>query len=332
MQIKLPRARTAARIAAAAATLATAFGTATLTTSAAHAADAGMPAAPYIYLGWGSPPDPVQLMSDTGAKDFTLAFLNSGGGCDATWDGQRPLTGGTDEDAINKIRGAGGDVIPSVGGWNGTKLGDVCGDANALAGAYGKVVDGLKLKAIDLDVENTEMDNNATQDKILGAVKILKQDHPDLQVIVTIGTTATGPSDQGKRLITQAKATGAPVDTWTIMPFDFGAAGSDMGDLSIQASDALHAFLKSTYGGSDDATYKMQGISSMNGTTDQSETVTTQDFQQMLDYANTHHIGRFTFWAANRDRPCPGGGAQSACSGIDQQNWDFTKIVAKYQG
>lgn len=332
MKFHLPRARTLARLAAATAALATALGTATLTAPPAHAADAGMPAAPYLYLGWGNPPDPVQLMNDTGAKAFTMAFLNSDGGCNPAWDGQRPLTGGTDQDAIAKIRSAGGDVIPSIGGWSGTKLGDVCGSADALAAAYGKIVDGLDLKAIDLDVENTEINNNASQDKILGAIKALKQSHPDLQVIVTIGTTTSGPTDQGKRLITQAKAVGAPVDTWTIMPFDFGAGSADMGDLSIQASGALHALLKDTFGKSDEETYKMQGISSMNGTTDQSETVTTQDFQQMLDYANQHHIGRFTYWSVNRDRPCPGGGAQSACSGIDQQEWAFTKIVAQYKG
>ena len=335
MKIRIPRPRALAKGAAAAAlttTLGVALGTVALTAQPAHAADAGMPAAPYLYLGWGNPPDPVQLMKDTGAKDFTLAFLNSGGGCTAAWDGTRPLTGGTDENAINAIRGAGGDVIPSIGGWGGTKLGDTCANSDDLAAAYGKVVDSLKLKALDLDIENTEISNNATQDKILGAIKSLKASHSDLQVIVTIGSTTSGPNVQGKRLITQAKAVGANVDTWTIMPFDFGASGQDMGDLSIQASDGLHSLLKSTFGKSDADTYKMQGISSMNGTTDQSETVTTQDFQQMLDYAKTHHIGRFTFWSANRDRPCPGGGAQSACSGIDQQNWDFTKIVAKYQG
>lgn len=330
MKFRLPR--KAARCAAVAAALVTALGTATLTAPAAHAADAGLPAAPYLYLGWGNPPDPVQLMNDTGAKAFTLAFLNSDGSCNAAWDGTRPLTGGTDSDAISKIRAAGGDVIPSLGGWNGTKLGDVCGSADDLAAAYGKVVDGLSLKAIDLDIENTEMDNNASQDKILGAIKSLKDSHPDLQVIVTIGTTPTGPTDQGKRLITQAKAVGAPVDTWTIMPFDFGTPGQNMGDLSIQASDALHSLLKSTFGTDDAATYKMQGISSMNGTTDQSETVTTDDFNKMLNYANTNHIGRFTFWSVNRDHACPGGGAQSACSGIDQQDWDFTKIVAQYKG
>lgn len=291
--------------------------------------------APYLMPQSNNPPDPTAVMAATGQKAFQLAFIlaPSGGGCSPTWDGTSAVSSDTAvAGVIDKIRGAGGDVIPSLGGWNGTKLGDVCGSAGDLAAAYGKVVDGLDLKAIDLDVENTEMDNNASQDKILGAVTQLKQSHPDLQVIVTIGTTPTGPTDQGKRLITQAKAVGAPVDTWTIMPFDFGTPGQDMGDLSIQASEALHGLLKDTYGTDDAATYRMQGISSMNGTTDQSETVTTDDFKQMLDYANTHHLGRFTFWSVNRDHACPGGGAQSACSGIAQQDWDFTKIVAQYKG
>ena len=41
---------------------------------------AAMPAAPYLYLGWGNPPDPRTVMSATGVKWFTLAFMLDGGG------------------------------------------------------------------------------------------------------------------------------------------------------------------------------------------------------------------------------------------------------------
>ena len=51
----------------------------------------------------------------------------------------------------------------------------------------------------------------------------------------------------------------------------------------------------------------------------------------MLAYAQQHHLARFTFWSANRDRPCTGRGADS-CSGISQQAWDFTRVIAQYQG
>ncbi len=61
------------------------------------------------------------------------------------------------------------------------------------------------------------------------------------------------------------------------------------------------------------------GISSMNGITDDNETVTTADFQTILGYAQTHHLARLTFWSANRDRPCPGSYPNDdTCSGVAQ--------------
>ena len=65
-------------------------------------------------------------MSPTGIKSFTMAFMLSGGGCTPSWDSQRPLTGGVDEQTINAIKGAGGSVEISFGGWSGNKLGPNC--------------------------------------------------------------------------------------------------------------------------------------------------------------------------------------------------------------
>lgn len=81
-------------------------------------------AAPYEYLGWGNPQKPTDVMAATGVKWFTLAFILSDGGCNPAWDGSRPLKGGSDESAIKSIRAAGGDIVVSVGGWSGAKLGE----------------------------------------------------------------------------------------------------------------------------------------------------------------------------------------------------------------
>jgi chitinase len=75
------------------------------------------------------------------------------------------------------------------------------------------------------------------------------------------------------------------------------------------------------------------GISSMNGKTDDGETVRVSDYQAMLSYAQQHHLARFTFWAINRDRQCASGGdAGSDCSGISQSAYAFTKIAAQFHG
>jgi hypothetical protein len=186
---------------------------------------APMAVAPYLYEGWGSPPNPADIMSATGVKWFTLAFVLSNGTCNPQWDGSRPLTGGVDQSTVNAIRAAGGDVIPSFGGY----------------------------------------------------------------------------------------------------------AGQNMGNLTVQAAEGLKNALKNAYGYSDDTAYRHSGISSMNGVTDQQETVTVNDFTTILNYATTHHLARLTFWSDNRDRPCTSGVADS-CSGVSQQNWDYTKIFARYTG
>ncbi|GDY30050.1 chitinase [Gandjariella thermophila] len=289
-------------------------------------------ASPYLYLGWGNPPDPASVMKATGIRAFTMAFVLSDGGCNPKWDGNRPITGGADQATIDKIRAAGGDVIVSFGGWSGNKLGEHCGNPNALAGAYLKVIDGLKLRAIDIDIENTEFTNPTVQDRVLGALRIVKQKNPAVRVVVTFGTTTTGPDGDGQRLIRRGAQLGAKVDVWSVMPFDF-SGGGDMARYTETAVDGLHAQVKSAFGVSDDQAYRMIGLSSMNGRTDNAgETVTLANFRTILGYAQQHHLARFSFWSVNRDRPCGGGAGGDACSGTSQQPWDFTKVVARFTG
>ncbi len=289
-------------------------------------------AAPYLYEGWGDPPSPSTVMSATGIKQFTMAFMLSGGGCSPAWDGNRPLTGGVDQQAINTIRSNGGDVEISFGGWSGNKLGPNCSSASALAGAYQQVINAYGLKYIDIDIENSdEFENEAVQDRILGALKIVKADNPGITTIVTFGTSTTGPTYYGTRLINQAAALGANIDVFTIMPFDFGG-GADMYGNTVNASEGLKAKLKTAFGWSDATAYAHMGISGMNGLSDQQELTSPTTWTQIRDWANTHHIARLAYWSVNRDRPCPGGGVVSNCSGIDQSNWQFTSITAGFTG
>ncbi|WP_026316574.1 carbohydrate binding domain-containing protein [Actinokineospora enzanensis] len=273
-------------------------------------------AAPYVYLGWGNPPTAPEVMRPSGAKWFTMAFILAQNGCNPAWDSQRPLIGGADETFIKAVRANGGDVVPSIGGWSGNKLGPNCSSAEALAGAYQKVIDAYKLKAVDVDIENTdEFESNAVQDRILGALKIVKQRNPGIHTILTFPTLNTGPNSWGNRLIEQAKALNADIDNFTIMPFNFGG-GSDMYGYTVKATEGLRAKVQSVFGYTDAQAYAHIGISGMNGNSDSGEVTTLAIWTQLRDWSNSHHIGRFTFWAVNRDRP----------------NWDFTKVTAGFTG
>ncbi|MFG2682076.1 lectin [Streptomyces sp. NPDC048392] len=287
-----------------------------------------MAVAPYLYNGWGSPPNPTTVMNATGVKWFTLAFVLSNGYCNPQWDGGRPLTGGVDQQTVNTVRAAGGDVIPSFGGWSGNKLESSCGSPGELAAAYQKVINAYGLKAIDIDIEAAAYDSPTVQQRTVDALRTVKADNPGLKVYVTFGTGQNGPDNS---LIGKAAASGLTVDSWTIMPFNFGGAGQDMGRLTVRAAEGLKTAVQNAYGYTDDQAYRHTGISSMNGVTDNGETVTVADFRTILAYARQRHLARLTFWSVNRDRPCTGGGADT-CSGVSQQPWDFTRVLAQYNG
>ena len=296
-------------------------------------ASGALAAAPYEYLGWGSPQKPTDVMAATGIKWFTLAFILSDGGCNPKWDGSRALKGGSDESAIKSIRAAGGDIVVSVGGWSGAKLGEKCSSATALAGAYQKVIDAYRLKAFDIDIENTEFGNATVRQRVVDALKIVEQKNPGIVTYITMGTTPSGPDATGKDLIKRGARAGLAADAWVVMPFDFGGHGGTMGQASVGALEGLKNAVKSAYAYSDSVAYRHIGVSSMNGKTDEAgETVTLNDFKTILTYAQQHHIARYAFWSVNRDRSCGSGGAGDACSGVSQSPYAYTKVVAQYGG
>jgi hypothetical protein len=290
----------------------------------AHAAVNPVLSAPYLYQ-WSSPPNPTSVMSSTGIKSFTLAFVLSNGTCNPAWDGNRSLTG-ADITRVNQIRAAGGDAIPSIGGWSGNKLGKTCSNATNLANAYIKVIDAGKFTAIDLDIENTdEFQNAAVQDKILNALKIVRQQRPSVKIVITIPTEVSGPdATWGARLIQRSKDLGAAVDVWAVMPFDF-SNGGDMVAMTKSSVTGLKNRLKTVFGLSDDAAFRKSGLSSMNGHTDNAgEVVSLANFRSIVSWANSVHLARVSFWALNRD--C------NNCAGISQGQWDFTRANAAFTG
>ncbi|MFI6354451.1 alpha-galactosidase [Streptomyces sp. NPDC050743] len=298
-----------------------------------RAASPGMAVAPYEYLGWGDPPDPTKVMSATGVKWFTLAFVLSDGTCNPKWDGTRPLTGGTDQSAVDRIRSAGGDVIVSVGGWSGAKLGEKCSSASALAGAYQKVINAYRLKALDIDIENTEWSNATVRQRVVDALKTVEANNPGLKTVITFGTTSSGPDATGVDMIKRAARSGLANDVWCVMPFDFGGGTTNMGTLTTRAMEGLKARVEAAYGYDDATAYAHIGLSSMNGKTDDSgERVRVADFRTMLAYARQHHIARLTYWSANRDRPCGSGIDGDSCSGVSQQPYDYLKVFTQYTG
>ncbi|MGW3043757.1 hypothetical protein ACWC9T_27770 [Kitasatospora sp. NPDC001159] len=300
---------------------------------AAAADPVGLNAA-YEYLGWGDAQDPIEVMKATGLRQFTLAFLLSDGGCEPLWDGKRPLTDSNEDTKIKAIRAAGGDVVASFGGWDGAKLGEKCADSTQLAAVYQKVIDAYQLKAIDIDIEDTELNSADARQRVVEALGVVKAKNPGLRVYITLSAELNGPDAAGADLIARAAKTGVQVDGWVVMPFDFDNHPGTMVDATVSALTGLQQALVRAYGYDADTAWRHTGLSSINGHSDsKDEVVTPADFRAMRDFAAAHHLARFTYWAVNRDRSCSGEFTKesaSACSGIQQDPYAFTKIVAGY--
>jgi chitinase len=291
--------------------------------------------APYLMPFDNSPPDALAVMNATGQKAFQLAFIlaPNGGGCTPTWDGTRAVSADTEAAAlISRIRGNGGDVSVSIGGYGGTKLGQTCGTPAATAAAYQQVVTKYGLKAIDFDLEEPEYENAAAVHNELGAAQILQRDNPGLYVSVTTAGTAAGTGWFGTQMLLDAKSLGFTPNNYSIMPFDGGFNGASA---QTSALEAFHSLLMSTFGWDSATAYAHEGVSMMNGRSDAGEYFRQADFQTVLDYATGHHLARYTYWSVNRDRQCPDPNQSTTsgtCSSVPQTAWEFTKYTARFAG
>ena len=314
-----------------ASTAATATGSAAAATTALTAN--WYESAPYYSTLDSDAPDLGQVMSATGQKAFDMAFiLASGSSCAPAWDGTDPVSADTQVAAvINEVRSDGGDVIVSAGGYNGTKLGQVCSSAAATAAAYQQVITTYGLHAFDFDLEEPEIENSTAIAYELGAAQILQQEDPGLFISITMPSTTTGANYFGQLLLNEAKSLGFTPNDYTIMPFDGGFSG---GSSQVTALQDFNAQLVSTFGWTSAQAYAHEGFSGMNGRTDTGEYFYQSDFQTVLNFAESSGLSRFSFWSVNRDRECspPDNNdvTSSECSSVTQNSWDFTAYTVAF--
>ena len=289
--------------------------------------------APYYSTLDSDAPDLGQVMAATGQKAFDMAFiLADGSSCTPAWDGTDAVSSDTQvASVISEVRSDGGDVIVSAGGYNGTKLGQVCGSASATAAAYQQVITTYGLHAFDFDLEEPEIENSSAIANELGAAQILQQEDPGLFISITMPSTTTGANYFGGLLLDEAKSLGFTPNDYTIMPFDGGFSG---GSSQVTALQDFNAQLMSTFGWSSAQAYAHEGFSGMNGRTDTGEYFYQSDFQTVLSFAESVGMSRYTFWSVNRDRECDpvdnNDVTSSDCSGVAQNPWDFTAYTVAF--
>ncbi|MFB0619682.1 cellulose binding domain-containing protein [Streptomyces sp. AGS-58] len=304
-------------------------GTGTGTTS-----DAGF--APYVDTSLYPAFDLLGAADATGVKNYNLAFVNDGGGCTPKWGGVTDVNSDGVAAQIGSLRAKGGDVRVSFGGASGSELATTCSSADALATAYGKVVDAFKLTKVDFDVEGGALPNTAANTRRAQAIAKLQAQHPGLDVSYTLPVMPEGLTQDGVNLLSDAKSNGVKVSTVNIMAMDYGPSYSgDMGTYAEQAATATQAQIKSVLGLSDSAAWKAVAVTPMIGVNDvSSEVFKVEDATQLVDFARSKGIGWLSMWSATRDKQCAGGPkstADATCSSISQDTNAFAKAFAAYK-
>ncbi|MGC0422626.1 glycosyl hydrolase family 18 protein [Embleya sp. AB8] len=317
---------------------------------AAHAAAVAtpMPAhvfAPYFEAWTGE--SPATLSAASGAKYLTMAFIQtqSKGSCTPYWGGDtgKPIDQSSFGADIAKIRAAGGDVIPSFGGYTAdntaTEIADSCTDVNAIATALENVISTYEVSRIDLDIEDNSLTNPAGIDRRNKALKQVQSwaasTGRPLQIQYTLPTTTSGLADSGLAVLQNAVTNGTKIDLVNIMTFDFyDNQPHQMANDAKSAATGLKNQLAQLYPNKSQADlWAMVGVTVMPGVDDfgAAETFTTDDAVTTYNWAKTQGISHLSMWALQRDNGnCPGGAAADNCSGIKQDLYQFTHTFAPF--
>ncbi|MER6786483.1 cellulose binding domain-containing protein [Streptomyces sp. NPDC000658] len=290
---------------------------------------------PYVDTSLYPAFDLLGNLSATGVKDYNLAFVTDGGGCTPKWGGVSDLASDGVAAQIGALRAKGGDVRVSFGGASGSELATTCSSVDALAAAYGKVVDAYRLTKVDFDVEGGALPDAAANTRRAQAIARLQRQHPGLDVSFTLPVMPEGLTQAGVSLLADAKANGVSIATVDIMAMDYGPAYSgDMGAYAVQAATATQAQVKSVLGLSDAAAWKAVAVTPMIGVNDvASEVFTVEDATQLVAFAKSKGLGGLSMWSATRDKQCAGGAkgtADAVCSSILQAPSAFSKAFAAF--
>ncbi|MDC8015888.1 glycosyl hydrolase family 18 protein [Tahibacter soli] len=287
--------------------------------------------APYFYTwGYGNTTYAVTSLVDArnkmGLNAATLAFVVSAGGC--TVDNSVSNM----QSDIVAFQNAGGRVIISFGGANGTYLESTC-SATQLTNLIDGMLQTTGVRAIDFDVEGGQLGNPALNTTRNAAIKALRLKYPNLYVSLTLPSVPVHPSWGGGGLdhfgvaaVQSAATAGATLDIVNLMTMDFGGSyhnGSTMAQLTQSAATAAVAQLAPIYPGKTNAQlWAMLGITPMIGVNDVAgETFTTADATTITQFAQAKGVGHLSYWALQRDRP--GSGSLGEYSQVSQSLFQF---------
>lgn len=309
--------------------------------------------APYVDMGLWPVPDLSAIAVSRGCSLLSLGFLQATASGQLGWAGLDALaiTAGNSHEqllAINQsiraFQQAGGDVMVSLGGMNGSSLaqrGAQTGQTAAnLAERYAEVIRTYNLNRLDFDIEGAALADDAANILHSQALAVLQQQYPDLEVWYTLPVLPSGLTSDGLDVVRMALSAGVKLDGVNVMAMDYGESAApttgpqaqSMGTYAIQAAEATLQQLNTLFGQFGQGfSSGMLGVTPMLGVNDiSSEVFTLADAQQLEDFARSRGLGMLSMWSIARDQPGTLGSASPTSSGLAVAEGSFSAIFNDY--
>lgn len=321
--------------------------------SAAASSPAAYSVAPYVDMTSWPPPNLARYAKASKNPYYTLAFMQSyqGNQCELAWGGtilpNDPTYGEYFAKQLLALRALGGDGIISLGGAAGTDVANECTDATSLASAIEAVIGDYQITHLDWDIEGAEPYDSTSVALRSQALALVQQHYASAGTPIVLSYTLpvlpSGMPQPILDVVKSALSAGVKLSVVNVMAMDYGdgAAPNPQGKMGAYAIQAAKSTLRQLRGigfplGAQP--YGAVGVTPMIGQNDvHDEVFELSDARKLVAWSRKRHVGRLSFWAAQRDKPCRSGSsgasnssASDTCSGIVQKPWAFDKIFATF--
>ncbi|GGP22417.1 carbohydrate-binding protein [Silvimonas iriomotensis] len=269
----------------------------------------------------------MDARSKAGLQSATLAFLVSRNGCAVDQSVSQM------QSDLTAFQAAGGRVIISFGGADGTYLEAVC-TATQMANLIAGILQTTGVRAIDFDVEGAQLGKGNLNTVRNAAILQLQQRYPSLYVSLTLPVAQNGLESDGLAVVQSAALAGVNVSVVNLMTMDYCDSNcgiSNMGKAATGSATAAYNQLKSVFPGKTSSElWGMIGITPMIGVNDDpSEVFSTNDASTVAGFARQNGIGLLSYWALQRDRA--GTGSKDDYSDTTQTGFQFLHMFQAAQ-
>jgi chitinase len=274
--------------------------------------------------------------------------------CTPSWGGFYTLPAAESalnlDERIAQVRAQGGNPMISFGGRSNSELAVSCRSVPALTAAYLAPVRRYHAKVIDLDVEGSNLANQAADLRrglaLAAAQRAQAARGASLGVWLTLPVAPSGLTSDGVQAITALLRSHVSLTGVNVLAMDFGptvGASTDMIEPVEEALNASAGQLAALYKSAGlaqaaDAVWRHLGVTVMIGQNDVAgERFTLGDARKLAAFAAGQRLARVSTWSLNRDSECGSVFAQvgvlsNVCSGVSQAPLQFTRILSRLPG